>query len=236
MKELQLASMSIDEILGTMNRHGCRFLLIGGMNFMLRHRPILTYDADLWIEDSLENRRRCEAALMELKAEWGASDEEWGPVVQLPPGWLNRQHVYSLITSFGALDIFRSVVGLEDWETCRLRATAERTSSGTEYLGLSDEDMLQCQLALSEGEQKQARLAGRYRKSPEADMSDELVRRETDKRERCWNSGDRWRVIEQTIAWVDSQQAVPRNSRQACLANQARLLQRLEAMLAKKSG
>ena len=50
--------MNIDEILATMNRHGCQFLLIGGMNFMLRHQPILTYDVDLWVEDSDENRRR----------------------------------------------------------------------------------------------------------------------------------------------------------------------------------
>ncbi len=150
--------MSIDEILGTLNRHGCRFLLIGGMNFMLRHQPILTYDIDVWIEDSPENRRRCELALCELNAEWGATDEEWGPVSQIAARWLDRQHVYSLITPFGALDIFRSVAGLDHWETCSQRATAETTSSGTAYLGLSDEDMLQCQLALPEGEQKYDRI------------------------------------------------------------------------------
>jgi len=61
-------------------------------------------------------------------------------------------------------------------------------------------------------------------------MSEDLKTREERKRDRCWDPGERWRVIEQTIAWVDSQQRMPRNSRQACLANQARLLRRLEAV------
>jgi hypothetical protein len=58
-------------------------------------------------------------------------------------------------------------------------------------------------------------------------MNAELKKSEEEKRDRCWNPRARWRVIEQTIAWVDSQQAIPRNSRQACLANQERLLRNL---------
>jgi hypothetical protein len=53
---------------------------------------------------------------------------------------------------------------------------------------------------------------------------DELKQNEEQKREQCWNARERWRVLQETIAWVDSQQAVPRNSRQGCLAKQALLL------------
>jgi hypothetical protein len=56
------------------------------------------------------------------------------------------------------------------------------------------------------------------------------VRREEEKRERCWDARERWRVLQQTIAWVDSQQPMPRNSRKACLSNQARLLRGLAAI------
>jgi hypothetical protein len=157
-QSLKLADVNVDEILMTMNRLGCRFLLIGGMNFMLRHEPILTYDVDLWIEDREDNRCCCELALLELGAEWGATEDVWGPVSGLESGWLDRQHVFSLITPHGAIDIFRSVFGLDDWQACWQRATSETTASGVEYRGLSDEDMLQCQLALSEGEQKQDRI------------------------------------------------------------------------------
>jgi hypothetical protein len=55
--------MNVDRILGTMQDHGVRCLLIGGMNYLLRHEPVLTYDVDLWIEDTAANRRRCEQAI-----------------------------------------------------------------------------------------------------------------------------------------------------------------------------
>ena len=64
-----------------MNRHGVRFLLIGGMNFMLRHEPVLTFDIDLWIEDTEANRRNCETAIVELETTWGPTDDTWQPVV-----------------------------------------------------------------------------------------------------------------------------------------------------------
>jgi hypothetical protein len=151
-------NISIDEILGALNRNGCSYLLIGGMNFMLRHEPQLTFDVDVWIEDSLQNRRKCETALAELNAEWGKTDELWGPVSQLPSNWLEQQYVYSLITPFGALDVFRSVKGLADWQACWQRGVEESTAAGTSYRGLCDEDMLQCQLALDEVEQKGERI------------------------------------------------------------------------------
>ena len=44
------------------------------------------------------------------------------------------------------------------------------------------------------------------------------------KRERCWDPKLRWKVFEETIAFIDSQQPVPRNSKQACLANQVKLI------------
>ena len=34
--------MNIDRILTELNHHGVRYLLIGGVNFMLRHKPVLT--------------------------------------------------------------------------------------------------------------------------------------------------------------------------------------------------
>lgn len=101
--------MNIDLILGTFNRHGVDYLLLGGMNFFLRHQQVLTFDIDLWIEDVPANLRRCEAALAALDAEWGITDADWGLVAQKPAGWLDRQHVYSLHSPHGAIDIFRSV-------------------------------------------------------------------------------------------------------------------------------
>jgi hypothetical protein len=52
----------------------------------------------------------------------------------------------------------------------------------------------------------------------------ELLAQEAAKRDRNWNSAARWKVIQATIDWVDSQAAVPRNSKAGCLAHQAKLL------------
>jgi hypothetical protein len=60
----------------------------------------------------------------------------------------------------------------------------------------------------------------------EAFVNDDLKSREERKREQCWNPRQRWRVLQEMIAWVDAQQKVPRNSPAACLAKEGRLLPR----------
>ena len=101
--------MNVDHILETLNGHQVAYILIGGMNFLLRHTPVLTYDVDLWIDDTPENLDRCEKALGELQAEWGATDNDWGPVSSKTPGWLGSQAVFCLTSPHGAVDIFRLV-------------------------------------------------------------------------------------------------------------------------------
>jgi hypothetical protein len=142
-----------------MNGWQVEYLLIGGMNFLLRHQPVLTFDVDLWINDREANRRYCERALESLDAEWGESDSDWGKVARRRSGWLDRQPVFCLTSPIGAIDIFRSVTGLPDWAASRERASRDRTASGTPYWGLSDEDMLLCQLALEPPYQKSQRIA-----------------------------------------------------------------------------
>ncbi len=151
--------MNVDRILETFNRHQVAYLLIGGMNFLLRHKPVLTYDVDLWVEDTTENLRRCEAALVELGAEWGRTEADWEKVSQRASGWLQMQAVFCLASPHGAIDIFREVRGLERWSGARRRALNERTTSGVPYWGLADEDMLRCQQALDESQRNRDRIA-----------------------------------------------------------------------------
>lgn len=151
-------SLDTDGILSTMNAHQVNYILLGGMNFMLRHQPVLTYDVDLWIEDTPENRARCEQALISLDAAWGRDDNDWGPVSRFQAGWLERQGVFSFTTKFGALDIFRQVKGLVSWDHCRSRADQCFTASGKPFLSLSDTDMLACQYALDESLRKLDRI------------------------------------------------------------------------------
>jgi hypothetical protein len=150
--------MNVDHIFGTFNEHKVKYVLIGGMNFLLRHAPILTFDVDLWIEDTADNRARCELALAHLDAEWGEKLSDWKPTREFKSGWLERQCVFCLNSPHGAIDIFRSVTGLESWHVSAARCIAEKTQKGTPYLGLSDADMVACQLALEPAQRKMERV------------------------------------------------------------------------------
>ncbi len=141
-----------------MNQHDVRYLLIGGVNFLLRHQPVLTFDVDFWVEDSEENRSRCEKALNELEAEWGRTNEEWGPVSERASGWLAGQPVFCMNSPHGAVDVFFSVSGLDSWDDAYRRCVDGQTAEGTPYRAISDEDMLTCQLALPEADQKTERV------------------------------------------------------------------------------
>ena len=57
----------------------------------------------------------------------------------------------------------------------------------------------------------------------------DLVAAEEAKRERNWDPRRRWQVIQETIAWAQSQRTVRRNTPAACLAEQQRKLANLEA-------
>jgi hypothetical protein len=150
--------VNIDGILGVFNKHEVRYLLVGGVNFLMRHKPVLTFDVDFWVEDSPDNLRRCEAALSELNAAWGFSDEDWGPVKEKASGWIQRQAVFCLTSPHGAIDVFRSVRGLGSWEQSFANSLESVTASGVHCRGISDSDMLKCQLSLDEVDRKEDRI------------------------------------------------------------------------------
>jgi hypothetical protein len=145
-------------ILRTFGEHQVDCLLIGGMNFLLRHQPVTTFDIDFWIADEAENRARVARALSRLGAESERMDGSWGRV-STEEDWLVRQPVHCLTSPAGAIDIFRFVHGLDSYEGCKSRAVVCKNEESTEYRCLCDEDMLQCQLALPEGQRRVDRIA-----------------------------------------------------------------------------
>ena len=150
--------MNVDAILEIFHRHKVDTILIGGMNFLLRHQPVLTFDVDFWVRDTDENLSRVTAALRELDAQWGKNEKTWGPLAA-NHDWRN-QSVFCMTTQHGAIDIFREVRGLENqYTSCYDRSLLEQTASGISYRSLSDKDMLACQLALPENERRLDRVA-----------------------------------------------------------------------------
>ncbi len=53
-------------------------------------------------------------------------------------------------------------------------------------------------------------------------VSPELLRAEEEKRRRCADPVQQWLAFQATCTWLDSQQAIPRNSKAGCLAQQAK--------------
>lgn len=150
--------MNADRILAAFHDQRVDYLLIGGMNFLLRHQPVLTFDVDFWVRDTPANLAKVNLALRELGACWGSTEETW-KAVPADPSWLTRQIVFCLTTAHGAVDIFRAVEGLTDFEGSLTRSSSLLTEAGTPYRSLSDEDMLACQMALAEGERRLDRVA-----------------------------------------------------------------------------
>lgn len=150
--------MNADRILAAFAGREVDCLLIGGMNFLLRHQPVLTFDVDFWVRDDSANLERVHAALMELDAQWGATEGTWGPISR-DPQWLTRQQIFCFTTAHGAVDVFRRVRGLDDYAACKARSTLLHTQGGSPYHSLADADMLACQLALAAGERRLDRVA-----------------------------------------------------------------------------
>ncbi len=150
--------MNPERILSSFHERKVDCILIGGMNFLLRHQPVLTFDVDFWVRDNPDNLHKVNEALRDLGGAWGSSEETWNPV----PGdaqWLTKQFVFCLTTDHGAVDIFREVHGLPDFDACWQRSSVRQTEAGTPFRSLSDEDMLACQLALNERERRLDRVA-----------------------------------------------------------------------------
>jgi hypothetical protein len=140
--------MNVDVILSALNSEQVDYILVGGMNFLIRHLPELTFDVDIWVRDSDSNLERLNRALRQLGAQWGPTEQEWAAVPE-DWRWLQRQMVFCLTTDHGALDVFRELRGLENqYETCRTAASLIHTASGIPFMSLSDEHMLACQEAL----------------------------------------------------------------------------------------
>ena len=142
----------------TMNRNSVSYLLIGGLNYFLIHNPVTTQDIDLFIDETPENRFACENALIDLGAEWGQRDDDWGPVHAKPMGWLGGQSVFCLLTRFGPVDIFLSVPGISSYGEALSRSVRYNVDADLQLNLISARDLLDCQLAIPEAYRKPERI------------------------------------------------------------------------------
>lgn len=96
--------------LRTLDRHGVRFVVIGGLGGRLHGSPTVTNDLDVCYERSTENLVRLASALRELRAELRGVDEE--VPFRLDAETLAAGDHIAFATTAGDLDVLGTPAGV----------------------------------------------------------------------------------------------------------------------------
>ena len=93
------------DILAALDRHGVRYVLVGGLAAVLHGSPHMTTDVDVVPEDGRENLTRLSEALQDLDARIRVAGEPHGVPFDHSPESLSRVSTLNLVTDLGDLDI-----------------------------------------------------------------------------------------------------------------------------------
>lgn len=100
-----MAEFDPEEIFATLERHGVRFVVIGGVAAILHGAPHVTTDVDIVPEEGRENLARLSAALKELNARIRVAGEPEGIPFDHSAESLARVRIWNLVTDRGNLDL-----------------------------------------------------------------------------------------------------------------------------------
>ncbi|CAN5703495.1 hypothetical protein BH18ACT17_BH18ACT17_07970 [soil metagenome] len=100
-----MAEFQPHAILAVLDRHGVRYVLIGGLAAVLHGASHVTTDVDVVPEEAKHNLERLSAALKELGARIRVTGEPEGVPFDHSAGSLARVRVWNLQTDLGGLDL-----------------------------------------------------------------------------------------------------------------------------------
>lgn len=98
-------------VVETLNRHGVRYVLIGGVAATLHGSPLRTGDTDVCPDSRADNLERLASALRELAARIRTEGVEGGLPFSCDAAFLSRVALLSLETDAGDLDLSFSPAG-----------------------------------------------------------------------------------------------------------------------------
>ena len=111
------------EIIAALERHGVRYVVIGGLAATLHGSPLMTTDADICPAREEENLERLARALLELRVRIRAPRVPEGLAFACDAAFLSRIEVaLNLTTRFGDLDLSILPSGTSGFEDLRPRA------------------------------------------------------------------------------------------------------------------
>jgi predicted nucleotidyltransferase len=100
-----MAEFDPQEIFAALERHGVRFVVIGGVAAILHGAPHVTTDVDIVPEEGRDNLARLSAALKELNARIRVVGEPEGIPFDHSAESLARVRIWNLVTDRGNLDL-----------------------------------------------------------------------------------------------------------------------------------
>jgi hypothetical protein len=105
-----------EKILGILEEHGVRCVLIGGFAAVIHGSPYVTTDVDVVPAADQENLRRLSDALRDLHAKlWTSSHPEGAPFDHSASS-LSDVQVWNLVTDHGRLDLTFRPLGTQGYE------------------------------------------------------------------------------------------------------------------------
>lgn len=119
-------------MLEALERHGVRYVVIGGLAAQLRGAPIVTYDLDVSPARDRENLDRLAAALSGLSGRPRIADAPAGLEVPLDGAMLAGFQNLSFDTPFGQIDLVLLPDGTRGYEDLVRAATRLRVSEDLE--------------------------------------------------------------------------------------------------------
>ena len=121
-----------DLLLEVLERHGVRYVVVGGFAAQLRGSPYDTVDVDITPESSRRNLVRLAKALEELGARIRVADDEEEPELILEPEFIRRFQNLALVTEHGNLDVCLTPDGTSGYSDLRRGASRERITETLE--------------------------------------------------------------------------------------------------------
>ena len=105
-----------EELVGELNRHGVRYVLIGGLAAILHGSPYITYDSDICPSRDASNLERLAETLVALDARIRTEAAEAGLPFDRSAQFLGRMEILNLVTRHGNLDISFRPSGTDGYE------------------------------------------------------------------------------------------------------------------------
>ena len=112
---MELPELDAGAILSVLDKHGVKFVLIGGLAAIVRGSPFPTEDLDLTPEASRENLDRLSAALRELDANVRAAELDEALPFGHDAASLAAVRVWNLVTPNGVVDVSMVPTGTEGY-------------------------------------------------------------------------------------------------------------------------